>query len=134
MQFTQRHTTTERCEQPLANFLFAGLLASQVCEVQGTSPGALLLDNLVANRWPGENFEQWLLRQVREILAQHVQTDDWQDGESAGLGTRTQQTVESISLSEEDRDWLMARFARHPEVLLVWEEAIRQKHISQIAA
>lgn len=134
MKFRQRYTTVEHREQSLADFLFAGELASEVCQILDSSPGALILDNLVANRWPGEDFEQWLLRQVREILVQHVQTDDWQEADTTGVGTRTQQTIESITLSDEDRDWLMARFAHHPEVLLVWEEACRQDHIRQLAA
>lgn len=130
MKFRQRYTTVDHWEQSLADFLFAGDLASEVCQFNDTSPGAILLDNLVANRWPGENFEQWLLRQVREILVQHVQTDDWEEESQ----TRTQQTVEAIELCDEDRDWLLARFAQHPEVLAVWEEACRDEHIRQIAA
>lgn len=134
MRFRLRHTTTEHREQSLADFLFTGDLASAVCEQLDSSPGALLLDHLVANRWPGESFEDWLLRQVREILTAHVQTDDWREGEGDQGGTRTQRTLEGIELGDEDRAWLMSRFARHPEVLLIWEEACRQDHIRQIAA
>lgn len=126
MRFTQRTTVAERREQPLADFLFAGELAHAVCQQLDISAGALILDHLVACRWPDEAFKGWLLRQVREILAHHVQTDDWQDGEHQPLGTRVQRTVESIELSDQDLDWLIARFARHPEVLAVWEEACRQ--------
>lgn len=127
MRFTQRTTVTHRSEQSLADFLFAGELASVVCRQLDISAGALLLDHLVANRWPGESFNDWLLRQVREILAHQVQTDDWREGEQPSLGTRTQRTVEAVEFSDDDRAWLLARFTHHPEVLLVWEEACRQQ-------
>ena len=34
-----------------------------------------------------------------------------------------QHTVEGIELDEADRQWLLERYARHPEVLAVWQEA-----------
>lgn len=121
MKFTLRHTTTTRQELSIGDLLFASPLAALVCGQQDTSPGAILLDHLVPNRWPGESFDGWLLRQTREILVAHVQTDDWEEE----CGRRTQRTLEGIELDDHDRRWLLERFGRHPEVMAVWEDACR---------
>ena len=134
MRVTIRRTVTERREQGLEAFLFAGSPVSEVCGQQKVSPGALLLDNLVANRGDGETFKNWLARQAAEVLAQQVQTDDWQEGRCTGLVTRVQCAVEGIQLSADDRQWILERYGRHPEVLAVWEQACRNAHPAQQAA
>lgn len=130
MKYIERNTVTVHRKGSLSDFLHASALASLVCHQQDTSPGAILLDHLVPNRWAGESFETWLLRQVREILTGHIQTDDWQE-ETA---RRMQHTVEGIEFDDLDRQWLLERYARHPEVLAVWEEACRLDHIRRLAA
>jgi hypothetical protein len=134
MKFIERLTVSSRVELGVGEFLFSSEIADAVCHEQDCSPGALILDNLVANRNDGEAFEEWLCRQVREIIVLHVQTDDWQGEEGAWTGIRTQRVVEGIALDGDDRAWLMARYGRHPEVMAVWEEACRRDHIQQLAA
>ena len=119
MKYIERHTVTVHRHGSLSDFLRASALASTVCHEQDTSPGALLLDHLLPERGVGEGFADWLCRQVATILAQHVQTDDWRDEESR----RMQHWVENIELDADDRQWILERFGRHPEVLVVWEEA-----------
>lgn len=126
MRYVKRTTVTERLERPLEEFLFADLFVSEVCRQQDSSPGALILDHLVANCHEDERFEDWLCRQIREILAQHVQTDDWQGQPSAWVGTRTQCALDTVELNTDDRDWILIRYGKHPEVLAVWEEANRR--------
>ena len=134
MRYVERMTTTGRQELGLARFLHEHERAGEACHRLDSSPGALILDHLVPNRWDGETFEGWLCRQVTEILATHVQTDDWTGEDGAWVGMRSQFTLEGITLDEEDRVWLHDRFGRHPEVQAVWAEACRKAHIQQLAA
>ena len=134
MRFVEKMTTTARQELSLARFLHEHERASEACNRLDSSPGALILDHLVPNRWGGETFEGWLCRQVTEILATHVQTDDWTGEDGAWVGTRSQFTLEGITLDGEDRAWLLDRFGRHPEVQAVWAEACRKDQVQQIAA
>ena len=134
MKFIDRMTVTSRQELPLTRFLHEHERACEACHRLDSSPGALILDHLMPNRWQGETFEDWLCRQVRDALLTHVQADDWQGDDGAWEGIRTQTAVESIAFDTEDRAWLLERYGRHPEVLAVWEEACRLEHIQQIAA
>ena len=134
MRFVEKMTTTARQELTLARFMHEHERASEACHRLDSSPGTLILDHLLPNRWDGETFEGWLCRQVTEILATHVQTDDWVGEDGAWAGTRNQFSLESITLDEEDRIWLLDRFGRHPEVQAVWAEACRKEHIQQLAA
>ena len=123
MRYTAVHTTTEHREEPLGAFLFSGDLASAICRQTQSSPGALILDHLIPAKDEGETLEDWLCRQVRETLALHIQTDDWLGG--GGNSVRSQTHLVDIVLSPEDRQWLIERYARHPEVVAVWEDACR---------
>lgn len=134
MKFIDRMTVTSRQELPLTRFLHEHERACEACHRLDSSPGALILDHLMPNRWQGETFEDWLCRQVRDALLTHMQSDDWQGEDGAWEGIRTQTAVESVAFDTEDRAWLLERYGRHPEVLAVWEEACRLEHIQQIAA
>lgn len=135
MKFIDRMTVSSRTEMPLGRFLHEHERACEACHRLDSSPGALILDHLVPARWVAETFEDWLCRQVVGILADHVQTDDWKSVEGdEWAGTRTRCSVGSMTLDAEDREWLLERYSRHPEVLAVWEEACRREHIQQIAA
>ena len=123
MRYTAVHTTTEHGDEPLGTFLFSGELASAICRQTDSSPGALILDHLIPEKSEDETLEDWLCRQVRETLALHIQSDDWQ-GEG-GAGVRSQTHLVDIALSPEDREWLITRYTRHPEVLALWEDACR---------
>lgn len=123
MRYTAVHTTTEHGEEPLGTFLFSGDLASAICRQTDSSPGALILDHLIPAKDEDETLEDWLCRQVRETLALHIQTDDWRGVD--GVGVRNQTHLVDIVLSPEDRQWLIERYGRHPEVLALWQEACR---------
>ncbi len=123
MRYTAIQTKTEHREEPLGTFLFSGDLASAICQQCDSSPGALILDHLIPEKGEGEILEDWLCRQVRETLALHIQTDDWRGVD--GVGVRNQTHLVDIAFSAEDRRWLIERYARHPEVLALWEEACR---------
>ncbi len=125
MRYVKRTNVTERLERSLEEFLFADPFVSGVCQQRESSPGALILDHLVANCHEDEGFEDWLCRQVREILAQHVQTDDWQGLPEEWLGTRSQCALDTVQLSAEDQEWLLTRYGNHPEVMAAWREANR---------
>ena len=134
MKFIDRMTVTNRTELPLGRFLHEHKRACEACNRLDSSPGALLLDHLLPNRWQGETFADWLCRQVRDALLTHMQSDDWTGEDGAWEGIRTQTAVECIAFDAEDRAWLLERYGRHPEVLAIWEEACRLEHIQQIAA
>jgi len=76
-----------------------------------------------------EPLETWLCRQLLEILGQHIQSDGWQ-GDGSWVGIRSQQHLANIILSPDDRQWLIDRYARHPEVLAVWAEACRAEKLA----
>lgn len=133
MRYTAIHTTSEHRDEPLGPFLFSGELASAICCQTDSSPGALILDHLIPARDAGETLEDWLCRQVRETLALHVQADDWQEPDAKRLGVRSERHLINIVLSAEDRAWLIERYARHPEVLALYDEACRADG-QQIAA
>ena len=134
MRYIERTTTSERRERPVLEYLFSGELPAEVCVQTQSSPGALLLDHLVPNRGDGESFPDWLCRQVQEILVQHVRTDDWQGEDDAWVSTRTERCIDIVELTLEDRNWILARYGNHPEVLAVWEEACKTLPDHSIAA
>ena len=127
MRYIQREVRTERREESVAAFLFDGGLVDDVCGGVGSSPGALILDHLIPVREGSETLDDWLVRQVKEIFTTHIQTDDWQGLPEQWAGIRTHCTVENVELSAEDRQWILTRYAKHPEVLALWDEACRQR-------
>ena len=130
MRYTAVHTTSEHREEPLGTFLFGGELASAICRQTDSSPGALILDHLLPVKDEGETLKTWLCRQVRETLAQHIQADDWQGEDGEWAGVRSHSHLTGIMLSPDDREWLIARYARHPEVLALWREACGSERIA----
>jgi hypothetical protein len=134
MKFIHRMTVANRLEMPLRMFLEEHALVRDVCREHGTTPAALILDGLVPNKYEGEDFGDWLVRQVREILAHGVQTDDWQGEDGAWVGWRTQCVLDSLAFSAEDRQWLLQEYGGHPEVVAVWEAACRMGKSRALAA
>lgn len=134
MRYIQREVRTERREEAVEAFLSEGGLAADVFRKLDLSPGALILDHLIPEKEGAESLDIWLLRQVRTIIAAQVESDEWAGVPGAWHGVRTRCTVETVELSTEDCAWLIERYARHPEVLAVWEGACRRAMPERVAA
>lgn len=123
MRYLLQSEKAERCNEGLERFLMGGGIVAEACKALETNPGALVMDYLLPATTPGESLEDWLVRQVSEIIVQIVQVDDWSDLGN-GCSRRESRSVRSVEFDAEDRAWILERFGRHPEVLQVWHEAV----------
>ncbi|NLE61964.1 MAG: hypothetical protein GX616_26715 [Planctomycetes bacterium] len=116
MRYAEMTRTTARLSMPIASFLAGHSLVGQQAGEQ--NPVDWLAGEFLAAADKGEEFEDWVFRQVVEILNTTLRHDT--------IGPECVHACHAVYGAEfdaADREYLVRVLGSHPEVLRKWHEA-----------
>ena len=112
MQHTETITTRSRPSMPIAEFLATDGTVKQ--QAEGEDPIDWLASQFLPDAGMKEGYQDWIARQVVQILETVLLSDTVQDGRHVA------RKIASVEISPEDRGWLFSALGHHPVVLAVW--------------
>ena len=112
MQHTETITTRSRPSMPIAEFLATDGTVKQ--QAEGEDPIDWLASQFLPDAGMKEGYQDWIARQVVQILETALLSDTVQDGRHVA------RKIASVEISPEDRGWLFSALGHHPVVLAVW--------------
>ena len=112
MRYTE--TTTIRCcrAMPIAEFLATDGTVKQ--QAEGENPVDWLASQFLPDAGMKEGYQDWIARQVVQILETALLDDAMRDGRHVA------RKVTGVELTADDRAWLFQALGHHPSVLAVW--------------
>ena len=116
MQHTETITTRFRQTMPIAEFLETSETVKQ--QVEGEHPIDWLASQFLPDADRDEGYQDWIVRQVVQILETALLSDAVRDGRHVA------RKVSSVELSAEDKNWLFKALGHHLEVLAVWRSLL----------
>ena len=120
MRYTE--TTTIRCyhAMPVDEFLETNELVKQQAAESGQTPIDRLASQFLPDADRAEGYQDWIARQVAQILETALLSDTVHDG------CHVARKVAEVELSAEDKNWLLRALGHHPAVLAVWRSMLAE--------
>ena len=117
---------TRRRDMPLMTYLSSsGLLLQKARELR-LKPVDYIANEFLAVRLEDEAYDDWVARQIQEILEVELMHDEI--GRSSRKGAaHFSQRVRSVQISLADRVQMMNAFGKHPVVLACWDAIANQQ-------
>ena len=112
MKYVETITTRFRQTMPLSEFLETNETVKQ--QAEGEHPLDWVADQFLPDADRDEGYQDWIVRQVVQILETVLLSDTVQDGRHVA------RKIAGVQISSEDRVWLFSALGHHPEVLAVW--------------
>ena len=112
MQHTETITTRARPSMPIAEFLATDGTVKQ--QAEGEDPIDWLASQFLPDAGMKEGYQDWIARQVVQILETALLDDAMRDGRHVA------RKVTGVELTADDRAWLFQALGHHPSVLAVW--------------
>lgn len=112
MKYVETITTRSRPSMPIAEFLETNGTVKQ--QAEGEDPIDWLASQFLPDDGMKEGYQDWIARQVVQILETALLSDTVQDGRHVA------RKIASVQISPEDRAWLFSTLGHHPAVLAVW--------------
>jgi len=121
MQYSRVIRVTSRRILPLAVFVQSDPTLEALAVDCGMAPIDFIASEFVAEVEKGEQYPDWVLRQVKAVLETRLMADsvkDLPDGHE-----HTASKVTHAEFDEVDRQWVLDTFAERADVREVWSEA-----------
>ena len=112
MQHTETITTRSRQTMPIAEFLETNGTVKQ--QAEGENPIDWLASQFLPDADRDEGYQDWIVRQVVQILETALLSDAVRDG------LHVARKISGVEIAPEDKVWLFRALGHHPEVLAVW--------------
>lgn len=112
MKYVETITTRSRQSMPIAEFLETNETVRE--QAEGEDPIDLVADQFLPDADRDEEYQDWIARQVAQILETALLSDTVQDGRHVA------RKIAGVQITPEDRDWLFSALGHHPAVLAVW--------------
>ena len=112
MKYVETITTRSRQAMPLSEFLETNGTVKQ--QAEGENPVDWLASQFLPDAGMNEGYQDWIARQVVQILETVLLDDGVLDGRHIA------RKVTGVELTADDRAWLFQALGHHPAVLAVW--------------
>lgn len=112
MRYVETITTRSRQSMPIAEFLETNETVKQ--QAEGEDPIDWLASQFLPDAGMKEGYQDWIARQVVQILETALLSDTVQDGRHVA------RKIAGVQITPADRAWLFSALGHHPEVLAVW--------------
>ena len=112
MRYVETITTRSRQSMPIAEFLETNGAVKQ--QAEGENPIDWLADQFLPDAGMKEGYQNWIARQVVQILEAALLSDTVQDGRHVA------KKITGVEIAAEDKKWLFRALGHHPAVLAVW--------------
>ena len=112
MKYVETITTRSRPSMPIAEFLETNGTVRQQAEAE--NPADWLASQFLPDADRAEGYQDWIVRQVVQILETALLSDTVRDGRHVA------RKIAGVEIAAEDRGWLFSALGHHPAVLAVW--------------
>ena len=112
MRYTETTTTRSRQTMPIAEFLEANETVKQ--QAEGEDPIDWLASQFLPDADRAEGYQDWIARQVVQILETALLSDTMRDGRHVA------RKISGVEIAAADKSWLFSALGHHPTVLAVW--------------
>lgn len=107
--------------RPLYKFLGGFHVLRTLADRETASPVEFIADGFVANVDPGESYEAWLCRQVKEIIETGLFHDDLAEGAQGKLHATVHQKIVGVELDEDDVRYVIETFGPMSGLALMYQ-------------
>jgi hypothetical protein len=121
MQYSRLIRLTSRRLLPLAVFIENDPTLKALATDCGQEPVDFVASEFVAEIEKGEQYPDWVLRQVKAVMETRLMADDVKDLPDGQLHVASR--VMQAEFDEVDRQWILDTFAERADVKDVWGEA-----------
>jgi chromatin segregation and condensation protein Rec8/ScpA/Scc1 (kleisin family) len=121
MQYSRLIRLTSRRLLPLAAFIENDPTLKALATDCGQEPVDFVASEFVAEIEKGEQYPDWVLRQVKAVLETRLMADDVKDLPDGQLHVASR--VMQAEFDEVDRQWILDTFAERADVKEAWTEA-----------
>ncbi len=121
MQYSRVIRVTSRRILPLAVFVQTDPALEALAADCGMAPVDFIASEFVAEGEKGEQYPDWVLRQVKAALETRLMADDVKDLPDGHEHTASR--VTHAEFDEVDRQWVLDTFAERADVREVWSES-----------
>jgi hypothetical protein len=121
MQYSRVIRLTSRRLLPLAVFVQTDPTLKALAADCGMAPVDFIASEFVAEVEKGEQYPDWLLRQVKAVLETRFMADDVLDIDDGQLHIASR--VLQAEFDEADRQWILDTFASRADVQEAWKDA-----------
>ena len=118
MRYVDTITTRSRQTMPLSEFLETNGTVKQ--QAEGENPVDWLASQFLPDAGMKEGYQDWIARQVAQILETALLTDTVQDGRHVA------RKIAGVEITTEDKAWLFRALGHHPSVLAVWRSMLTE--------
>ena len=118
MKYVETITTRSRPSMPLSEFLETNETVKR--QAEGENPIDWLASQFLPDAGRDEGYQDWIARQVVQILETTLLSDTVQDGRHVA------RKIAGVEIAPEDRAWLFSALGHHPEVLRVWRSMLAE--------
>ena len=112
MKYVETIMTRSRQSMPIAEFLETNETVRE--QAEGEDPIDLVADQFLPDADRDEEYQDWIARQVAQILETALLSDTVRDG------CHVARKITGVEIAAEDKAWLLSALGHHPEVLAVW--------------
>ena len=112
MKYVETITTRARQIMPLSEFLETNETVKR--QAEGENPIDWLASQFLPDAGRDEGYQDWIARQVVQILETVLLFDTVQDGRHVA------KKITGVETAAEDKKWLFLALGHHPAVLAVW--------------
>ena len=118
MKYVETITIRSRPSMPIAEFLETNETVKR--QAEGENPVDWLASKFLPDAGMKEGYQDWIARQVVQILETTLLSDTVQDGRHVA------RKIAGVEIAPEDRAWLFSALGHHPEVLRVWRSMLAE--------
>ena len=97
---------------PIAEFLETNETVKQ--QAEGEQPVDWLVSQFLPDADRAEGYQDWIARQVAQILETALFSDSMRDGRHVA------RKISGVEIAPEDKAWLFSALGHHQKVLAVW--------------
>ena len=112
MRYNETTMTRSRQTMPVSEFLEMNGTVKQ--QAEGENPIDWLASQFLPDADRDEGYQDWIVRQVVQILETALLSDAVRDGRHVA------RKIAGVEIAAEDKAWLFRALGHHPTVLAVW--------------
>lgn len=130
MQFTEKISITQHQRMPIERFLQTHPSLLQLADDGKMSAMEFIADGFLPDMLPGEGCDEWVVRQVQEVLNTQLWRDMVEGYEQDGQGMHVCRHVEQVEFDAIDQQFIVTFFGSMPEVQAMWRQMTQSQSIA----
>ena len=123
MKYVERLRMSYRMIMSFEEFMRQDPTLQWLAEEADLTPEGFIISEIMPAALHGEDFQDWLLRNIRDVLESRLWRDSSEGYGDAG-GMHFCRNVNGIEFSTQDREFILRTFGDDPDVKKAWRDAV----------